>query len=369
MRRFTLQPDRLVDGPRDLRRGRVASPQPRAPAAAGRHRASRPTAPAATTPCGSRAWARPPPGRSSRKPPASRNHRWPSPSCRAIPKGDKMEAIVRAATELGVARFRPALCERTIVRLEPARWRDRPDAGSGSPARRPSSAGRAVVPEVELPRPLAECLDTAAADLALCLWEGGGQPLGTTPGGRRPRPAPPWSSWGPRGDSPWPRSRPRGRAGSIVVVSGPAHPADRDGGPGGRGASSSHGSGTCGDRGAAGSTSRSRPTSASAAGAPAGRWPSPAHARRLRLIAATRRASSPGAARGPCPGRLPGDAAGDLDRRVPVRTRDRGLRGPRGRDDRLHGHAGPRLLHGEPLDLARHRVGTVVKGATLPPVP
>ena len=39
-------------------------------------------------------------------------------------------------------------------------------------------SGRAIVPEVELPRPLAECLGTAA-DLALCLWEGGGEPLGT----------------------------------------------------------------------------------------------------------------------------------------------------------------------------------------------
>ena len=36
-----------------------------------------------------------------------------------------------------------------------------------------------VVHEVEMPRPLPECLGTAA-DLALCLWEGGGQPLGTT---------------------------------------------------------------------------------------------------------------------------------------------------------------------------------------------
>ena len=42
-----------------------------------------------------------------------------------VPKGDKMEAIVRAVTELGVASVQPALCERTIVRLEAPRWRDR----------------------------------------------------------------------------------------------------------------------------------------------------------------------------------------------------------------------------------------------------
>ena len=42
-----------------------------------------------------------------------------------VPKGDKMETIVRACTELGVARIRPVLTERTIVRLEPSRWRER----------------------------------------------------------------------------------------------------------------------------------------------------------------------------------------------------------------------------------------------------
>jgi len=95
-----------------------------------------------------------------------------------VPKGNKMEAIVRAATELGVTRFRPALCERTIVRLEPARWRDRARRWQRVAREAAKQSGRAIVPEVELPRPLAECLGTAA-DLALCLWEGGGEPLGT----------------------------------------------------------------------------------------------------------------------------------------------------------------------------------------------
>jgi 16S rRNA (uracil1498-N3)-methyltransferase len=94
-----------------------------------------------------------------------------------VPKGDKMEAIVRAATELGVARVRPVLCERTIVRLESARWRDRARRWQRVAREAAKQSGRAVVPEVEMPRPLLECLG-AATDLALCLWEGGGQPLG-----------------------------------------------------------------------------------------------------------------------------------------------------------------------------------------------
>jgi 16S rRNA (uracil1498-N3)-methyltransferase len=95
-----------------------------------------------------------------------------------IPKGDKMEAIVRAATELGVARVRPALCERTIVRLEPGRWRDRARRWQRVAREAAKQCGRAVIPEVEAPRPLAECLAIdGPADLGLCFWEGGGVPL------------------------------------------------------------------------------------------------------------------------------------------------------------------------------------------------
>jgi 16S rRNA (uracil1498-N3)-methyltransferase len=95
-----------------------------------------------------------------------------------VPKGEKMEAIVRAATELGVARIQPVLCERTIVRLEPSRWRDRARRWQRVAREAAKQSGRAVVPEVEVPRPLPECLG-GAADLALCLWEGGGEPLAT----------------------------------------------------------------------------------------------------------------------------------------------------------------------------------------------
>jgi 16S rRNA (uracil1498-N3)-methyltransferase len=96
-----------------------------------------------------------------------------------VPKGDKMEAIVRAATELGVARVLPALCERTIVRLETSRWRERARRWQRVAREAAKQSGRAVIPEVAPPRPLSEWLATEEpADLALCLWEGGGVPLG-----------------------------------------------------------------------------------------------------------------------------------------------------------------------------------------------
>jgi 16S rRNA (uracil1498-N3)-methyltransferase len=96
-----------------------------------------------------------------------------------VPKGDKMERIVRAATELGVAGVRPALCERTIVRLEPHRWRDRARRWQRVAREAAKQSRRAVIPEVETPRSLAEALAVGQrADLSLCLWEAEGTPLG-----------------------------------------------------------------------------------------------------------------------------------------------------------------------------------------------
>jgi 16S rRNA (uracil1498-N3)-methyltransferase len=95
-----------------------------------------------------------------------------------VPKGDKMELIVRAATELGVARVVPALTERTIVRLEPARWRERARRWQRVAREAAKQSRRAVIPEVEVPRPLDEALErAAAAALRICLWEGESRPL------------------------------------------------------------------------------------------------------------------------------------------------------------------------------------------------
>jgi len=90
-----------------------------------------------------------------------------------VPKGDKMEAIVRAATELGVVRVVPALTARTIVTLEPSRWRDRARRWQRVAKEAAKQCGRAVVPPVEVPRPFADVLALdEPADLQLCLWEG-----------------------------------------------------------------------------------------------------------------------------------------------------------------------------------------------------
>ncbi|HZF05099.1 MAG TPA: 16S rRNA (uracil(1498)-N(3))-methyltransferase [Patescibacteria group bacterium] len=96
-----------------------------------------------------------------------------------LPKGDKLETIVRAATELGVARVVPAIAARTVVRLADGQAAARLARWQRVAREAAKQCGRRVVPDVAPPRPLEACLDEAReADLALCLWEGDAPPLG-----------------------------------------------------------------------------------------------------------------------------------------------------------------------------------------------
>jgi 16S rRNA (uracil1498-N3)-methyltransferase len=100
-----------------------------------------------------------------------------------VPKGDKMETIVRAATELGVACVRPALTARTVVRLSASAAAERAARWQRVAREAAKQCRRAVVPVVAAPAPLAECFPAAReSDLALCLWEGGSPPLATALG-------------------------------------------------------------------------------------------------------------------------------------------------------------------------------------------
>lgn len=90
-----------------------------------------------------------------------------------VPKGDKMESIVRACTELGVTRIVPVLAERTIVTLDAGRWRDRARRWQRIAKEAAKQCGRAVVPPVDAPRALDDVLAGGDdPDLRLCLWEG-----------------------------------------------------------------------------------------------------------------------------------------------------------------------------------------------------
>jgi 16S rRNA (uracil1498-N3)-methyltransferase len=96
-----------------------------------------------------------------------------------IPKGDKMETIIRAATELGVTRIAPAISARTVISLEEGRWRDRARRWQRIAREAAKQCGRAVIPEVTAPVPLARALEAAdRGGLRVCLWEEERRPLG-----------------------------------------------------------------------------------------------------------------------------------------------------------------------------------------------
>ncbi|MGH7298873.1 MAG: 16S rRNA (uracil(1498)-N(3))-methyltransferase [Candidatus Rokuibacteriota bacterium] len=90
----------------------------------------------------------------------------------AVPKGDKMDGIIRMATELGVTRVVPLLTARTVVRLDPARWGSRLGRWQRIAKEAAQQSGRAAVPDIGPPRELAAWGREAAADgLLICLWE------------------------------------------------------------------------------------------------------------------------------------------------------------------------------------------------------
>ena len=139
----------------------------------------------------------------------------------AVPKGDRMEAIVRATTELGVARILPALTERTVVRLDAARWRERARRWQRVAKEATKQCGRAVVPAVEAPRPLMDWIASdEPADLRLCLWETEGVPLRRVLEGRDGRPRSATVIVGPEGGLTRDEVARAGAAGYVSVTLG-----------------------------------------------------------------------------------------------------------------------------------------------------
>ena len=95
-----------------------------------------------------------------------------------LPKGDKLERIIRMATELGVARVVPVVGERTIPRAEPAHHSERVIRWQRVAKEAAKQSGRAVIPEVRPPVALAQWLAEAPPPgLLLGLWERAERPL------------------------------------------------------------------------------------------------------------------------------------------------------------------------------------------------
>jgi 16S rRNA (uracil1498-N3)-methyltransferase len=104
-------------------------------------------------------------------------HRTESPLrlvlAQGIAKGDKMETIIRMATELGVTQVVPLATARAVVKFEPGRREVRVSRWQRVAQEAAKQSGRAVVPEIAPPQPLDEWLAARSSrGLLVCLWEG-----------------------------------------------------------------------------------------------------------------------------------------------------------------------------------------------------
>jgi 16S rRNA (uracil1498-N3)-methyltransferase len=81
-----------------------------------------------------------------------------------LARGDKMDLVVQKATELGVARIVPLLSERGGVRLDDARGDKRLQHWQTVAAGACEQCGRARLPCIEPPQPLAAWLQTLSDD-------------------------------------------------------------------------------------------------------------------------------------------------------------------------------------------------------------
>ena len=94
-----------------------------------------------------------------------------------VPKGDKMDLIVRQATELGVAVIVPVFTARSIPREQPERWAPRRLRWERIAEEASRQCGRADVPEIEAPQALAALCAGAGrpavgSPVRLMAWEG-----------------------------------------------------------------------------------------------------------------------------------------------------------------------------------------------------
>lgn len=87
-----------------------------------------------------------------------------------LPKGRKLEEIVRHAVELGVGRVRPVLTSRTVAR--PDDWAGRSGRLAAVALEAAQQSGRVRVPEVAAPVPLDAFAAEPCDGLKVALWEG-----------------------------------------------------------------------------------------------------------------------------------------------------------------------------------------------------
>ena len=89
-----------------------------------------------------------------------------------LAKGEKMDSVIRHATELGVAAFIPLTCERSIVKLDAKKTRTRLDRWCSIAKSAAMQSGQPRIPEVLEPRSAKEAAaELAEATAVLICWE------------------------------------------------------------------------------------------------------------------------------------------------------------------------------------------------------
>jgi 16S rRNA (uracil1498-N3)-methyltransferase len=95
-----------------------------------------------------------------------------------VAKGEKMDAIVRAAVEIGATRIAPIMMERSVVKLDAKKARGRGERWRRIARSAAQQARRGRVPEVTDPLGFEDAVKLIADhDLALTLWEECDAPL------------------------------------------------------------------------------------------------------------------------------------------------------------------------------------------------
>ena len=96
-----------------------------------------------------------------------------------LAKGDKCDAVVRDATELGATRVLVATTRRSVVKLDAARATERHARWARIASEAARQCGRSDAPLVEAPRPWVAALESTAGseDVRFCLWEQATDPL------------------------------------------------------------------------------------------------------------------------------------------------------------------------------------------------
>jgi 16S rRNA (uracil1498-N3)-methyltransferase len=99
----------------------------------------------------------------------------------ALAKGEKVDFVVQKATELGAARIIPFAAARSVVRLESEKAEERARRWRRIAEEAARQCGRADVPEVTPPAPLAAALATLPPGFAPLVFHPCGAPLAALP--------------------------------------------------------------------------------------------------------------------------------------------------------------------------------------------